>query len=265
MEIAIDTSTEMASIALSHRGEVEAEMTWPSGQNQTVELLPNLLHLLQQAKRSLDESGAIIVAKGPGSFNGLRVGVGTAKGLAFALGIPLVGIGTLEAEAFPHAATGLPICPVQDAAKGEIATALYQLQEGQWHHLCEEHITTVDGLCSEVATGTIICGRLPPHLAPLLETWEGKPVELGIRPEDLAHEPDAKEDSYIPGEVEITEALGNEMLVYVKSGDHTLISRRDAHVQASPGDEQRLVGNPRRIHIFDVESGRNIAPSQGAA
>lgn len=174
MEIAIDTSTEIASIALSHRGEVEAEMTWPSGQNQTVELLPNLLHLLQQAKRSLDESGAIIVAKGPGSFNGLRVGVGTAKGLAFALGVPLVGVGTLEVEAFPHARTGLPICPVQDAARSEIATALYQLQKGQWRQLIEEHITTVDGLCSEIAPGTLLCGRLPPHIAQEIEERLGQ-------------------------------------------------------------------------------------------
>ena len=174
MEIAIDTSTGIASIALSHCGQVEAEMTWPSGQNHTVELLPNLLHLLKQVKKSLQEIDAVIVAKGPGSFNGLRVGVGTAKGLAFALGIPLVGIGTLEAEAFPHAATGLPICPVQDAAKGEIATALYQLQEGQWRQLCEEHITTVEGLCSEVATGTIICGKLPPHLAREIEERLGQ-------------------------------------------------------------------------------------------
>ena len=174
MEIAIDTSTHIASTALSHCGEVEAEMTWPSGQNHTVELLPNLLHLLQQAKRSLDESDAIIVAKGPGSFNGLRVGVGTAKGLAFALGIPLVAIGTLEVEAFPHALTGLPICSVQDAARGEIATALYQLQKGQWRQLCEEHITTADRLCSEVAAGTLICGRLPPHLAQEIEERLGQ-------------------------------------------------------------------------------------------
>jgi len=174
MEIAIDTSTDMASIALSHCGEVEAEMTWPSGQNHTVELLPNLLHLLQQAKKSLKEIDAIIVAKGPGSFNGLRVGVGTAKGLAFALGIPLVGIGTLEVEAFPYAPTGLPICPVQDAARGEIATALFQLQEGRWRKLSEEHITTVDGLCSEIATGTLLCGRLPPHIAQEIEERLGQ-------------------------------------------------------------------------------------------
>jgi len=169
MEIAIDTSTEMASIALSRRGEVEAEMTWPSGQNHTVELLPNLLHLLKQAKRDLEEIDAVIVAKGPGSFNGIRVGVSTAKGLAFSRGIPLLGIGTLEVEAFPYAPTGRLICPVLDAARGEIATALYQLKQGEWRQLVEEHITTVDRLCRDLAPGAIICGRLPPHLAQEME------------------------------------------------------------------------------------------------
>ncbi len=174
MELAIDTATEIASIALSSAGKVEAEMSWPAGQNHTVELIPNLLHLLRQAKIELHggvgsvgraKIEAIIVAKGPGSFNGLRVGVGTAKGLAFALDIPLVGIGTLEAEAFPYAETGLPICPVQDAGRGEIATALFQVQNGEWQRLVAEHITTVEQLCPKIVSRTLFCGRFSPHIA----------------------------------------------------------------------------------------------------
>lgn len=174
MELTIDTSTDIASIALSRAGEVEAELTWPSGQSHTVELVPNLLHLLHQAKVKLREIDAIIVAKGPGSFNGLRVGVGTAKGLAFALDIPLVGIGTLEAEAFQHAKTGLPICPVQDAGRDEIATALYQLQKGEWRKLTEEHITTVEELCLKVANRTLFCGHFSTDIAHQIERRMGK-------------------------------------------------------------------------------------------
>jgi tRNA threonylcarbamoyl adenosine modification protein YeaZ len=167
MELAIDTATEIASIALSSGGKVEAEMSWPSGQNHTVELIPNLLHLLRQAKIEPDgqwraKIQAIIVSKGPGSFNGLRVGVSTAKGLAFAMDIPLVGIGTLEVEAFPYAKTGLPICPLQEAGRGEIATALYQMQNGEWQKTIEEHITTVERLCPDIASRTLFCGRFSP-------------------------------------------------------------------------------------------------------
>jgi len=180
MEVAIDTSTEFASIALSHRGEVEAEITWPSEQNHTVELLPNLLHLLRQAKRGLEEVSAVVVAKGPGSFNGLRVGMSTAKGLAFSRGIPLVGVGTLEVEAFPYALTGRPIHPVLDAARGEIATALYQYQQGEWRQLAAEHIAAVEELCHEVTPGAIICGWLPPRLAQEVEKrLEGQTIIIG--------------------------------------------------------------------------------------
>lgn len=174
MELAIDTSTEFASIALSCGGEVRVEMSWSPGQNHTVELIPNLLHLLHQAKIALGEIDAIIVAKGPGSFNGLRVGVGTAKGLAFALGIPLVGIGTLEVESFPYAKTGLPICPVQDVRRGEIATALYQLREGEWQRLIVEHITTVEELCPKIAQSTLFCGRFSPDIAQQIEQKLGE-------------------------------------------------------------------------------------------
>lgn len=170
MELAIDTATEIASIALSSEGKVEAEMSWSSGQNHTVELVPNLLHLLRQAEIETGDQWrakiyAIIVSRGPGSFNGLRVGVSTAKGLAFALDIPLVGIGTLEVEAFPYAETGLPICPLQEAGRGEIATALYQTQNGRWQKIVAEHITTVDELCPGIVSKTLFCGRFSPDTA----------------------------------------------------------------------------------------------------
>lgn len=173
MELALDTSTDIASIALSCCSELQAEMTWTSEQNHTVELMPNVLHLLQQAKIEVKDIDSIIVAKGPGSFNGLRVGVAAAKGLAFALDVPLVGIITLEVEAFPYVETGLPVCPVQNAGRGEIAAAQYQLQNGNWQRLIVEHITTVEELCAKIATKTIFCGRFSPDIARHIEKCLG--------------------------------------------------------------------------------------------
>jgi tRNA threonylcarbamoyladenosine biosynthesis protein TsaB len=165
MELAIDTSTDTASIALSSHGEIIAELTWHAGQNHTTELIPNLTCILEQAKLNLKDINGVIVAKGPGSFNGLRVGMSTAKGLALALNIPLVGISTLEVEAFPYAATTLPICPIQNAGRSEIATALFQTKRGKWCRLVEEHITTVEALLPELKHRTIFCGRIPPEIA----------------------------------------------------------------------------------------------------
>jgi tRNA threonylcarbamoyl adenosine modification protein YeaZ len=164
MELAIDTSSNTASIALSHKGEILTELTWQSAQNHTVELMPNLVHLLKQAKAKPNSIAAIIVAKGPGSFNGLRVGISTAKGLAFSLNIPLLGISTLEAEAYPFAYTGLPLCPIYKAGREEIAAALYQQKNNEWRCLEEEHLTTLDALCQRICQKTLFCGEIPPDM-----------------------------------------------------------------------------------------------------
>jgi len=165
MQVAIDTSTDNASLALVQDGEVLAELTWRCKENHTVELLPNLTYLLNKANLDLQSTSGIIVARGPGSFNGLRVGVSTAKGLAFSLGIPIVGIGTMEVEAYQHAETGLPVCPIFNAGRGEIATATYQKKHNKWRQLVSEHITTVDALCSQITTKTVFCGEFVTSIA----------------------------------------------------------------------------------------------------
>ncbi len=165
MQLAIDTSTDTASLALVQDSEVLAELTWRCGQNHTIELLPHLAYLLNQTKLNLQSTSCIIVARGPGSFNGLRVGISTAKGLAFSLGIPIVGISTLEVEAYQHAETGLPICPIFNAGREEIATAIYQKKYNEWRQLATEHITTVEALCSQITQKTIFCGEFIPSIA----------------------------------------------------------------------------------------------------
>ena len=174
MELAIDTSSNAASIALSHKGEVLVELAWRSAQNHTVELLPSLVHLMHQAKVSQDSLEAIIVAKGPGSFNGLRVGISMAKGLAFSLGIPLLGISTLEAEAYPFAYAELPLCPIHKAGLEQIATALYQQKNDEWLKLEEEHLDTVDALCQRITGETLFCGEIPLEIATEIRQRLGK-------------------------------------------------------------------------------------------
>jgi tRNA threonylcarbamoyl adenosine modification protein YeaZ len=161
MELSIDTSSNIVSIALSHKGEILASLTWQTTQNHTIELLPNLVCLLQQAKVELVSIQAIIVAKGPGSFNGLRVGISTAKGLAFTLNIPLLGVNTLEAEAYPFAFTGLPLRPIHKAGREEIATALYWQKDNEWQCLEAENLTTVKTLCRRIKQKTLFCGEIP--------------------------------------------------------------------------------------------------------
>jgi len=165
MQLAIDTSTDTASLALVHDDEILAELSWRSGQNHTTQLLPSLSYLLEQTELSLQQADCVIVAKGPGSYNGLRIGISTAKGLAFGLSIPIIGISTLEVEAYQHAGTGLPVCPIFNAGREEIATATYQKKGNKWRQLTAEHLTTVEILCSRITTKTIFCGEFVPSIA----------------------------------------------------------------------------------------------------
>ena len=159
MQIAIDTSTDTAGLALVNDRRVTAEFTWNCGHNHTTQLLPNLRYLLEQNSRTLESADCIIVATGPGSYNGLRVGLSTARGLAFSLGIPVIGISTLEAEAWQHAETGLPVCPVLNAGREEVACALYQMKDGQWGQLMNTQLSTIASLCSKIQTTTFFCGE----------------------------------------------------------------------------------------------------------
>lgn len=168
MLLCIDTSTESAGLALVKDGQVLAEATWRCGQNHSVELLPRLAEMLETAGVEIKSINCILVARGPGSFNGLRVGLSTAKGLAFSLEVPVIGIGSLELEARQHAAAGLPICPVFNAGREEIATALYRNKDG-WRQLAPEHLTTVEALDSEITEKTLFCGEYVPVIAARLK------------------------------------------------------------------------------------------------
>lgn len=160
MELAIDTSTNLAGIALSDEGTIIAELTWYIERGHTVELVPSIARLLEQTQIERNALTALFVANGPGSFNGLRVGISTAKGLAFALDIPVVAVGTLEIEAYPFSFTGLPVCAIHNAGRGEIAMAIYR-QDDVWKCVEDAHISNVGVLCSTIKEKTLFCGEIP--------------------------------------------------------------------------------------------------------
>lgn len=177
MQVAIDTSTNTASLALVQDGDIMAELTWHCEQSHSTQLLPSLSYLLKQNNLNLQSATCISVARGPGSYNGLRVGLSTAKALAFSLNVPIISIGTLEAEAYQQANTGLPICAVLNAGRGEIAIAKYQKKRGSWLELAPAQLTTLDVLCSEVTTKTVFCGEYIPAIAHVLtERLDSKAV-----------------------------------------------------------------------------------------
>jgi tRNA threonylcarbamoyladenosine biosynthesis protein TsaB len=168
MYIAIDTSNETASLALLEDGHIFAEMTWRCGQNHSVQLLPGLTSLLERQGIDIASARGLIVARGPGSYNGLRVGLSAVKGLAFGLQVPVVGISTLEVEAYQQAGRGLPVCALINAGRGEVATAIFRNVGGEWVRSVAEHLTTIDELCNGIVTPTIFCGDYARTVGPAI-------------------------------------------------------------------------------------------------
>ncbi|VBB46166.1 Universal bacterial protein YeaZ [uncultured Desulfatiglans sp.] len=127
MLLAVDTSTTRFSMAIMDLdGSIVAEYSAAGDKNRFVHLMPALNFLLESAQIGLREVRCLGVALGPGSFTGLRVGLALTKGLAHALGIPLVGVPSLMAVAAQAPPTGLPVMPLLDSRRGEFFTALFK-------------------------------------------------------------------------------------------------------------------------------------------
>ena len=159
MLLAIDTSTRYAGVGLWRGDRLISSLSWYSQRNHTEELMPAIGHVLGQAGAGPDSLGGIAVALGPGGFSALRVGISVAQGLALPLSLPVVGVGTLEMEAYTYAGTGLPICPLLEAGRGEVAAALFQRSRGHWRKLEEERICTPEELPRYVSRRTLFCGE----------------------------------------------------------------------------------------------------------
>jgi tRNA threonylcarbamoyladenosine biosynthesis protein TsaB len=163
--LAIDTSADVASLALAPIGEEYglegAELRWNAGRNQTVTLLAEIDHLCRLCGIAVGALSAIAVATGPGSFNALRVGMSVAKGLAFALTIPVFGIGTLDAAAHGAAHWNLPVRAFVPAGRGRVVAADFVWNGGRLMQRGEMEHRTPERLAEGLIQPTMLMGELP--------------------------------------------------------------------------------------------------------
>ncbi len=178
MELSIDTSTRYASVALSRNGEIVAETSWRSEQNHSIEVMPALLALMERQSVEPSEIDAVFVAKGPGGFSALRVGVSIVKTFAEARRIPLVAIGTLEVEARPYVGLGLPVFAAIEAGKDKLYVARYG-PDGTPAEAAVE-VETHDEAIGSISTRTVFCGEAVGSVADLLRERLG---ELAVIPD----------------------------------------------------------------------------------
>ena len=156
MLLAIDTSTRYAGVALSEKGQVFSSCSWRSSVNHTAELMPAVSQLMKAGGLSVNDLDGIVVALGPGGFSALRVGMSVAKGLCLASGKPLVGIGTLDAEAHSYLQSGFPVCALLDAGRNELSSAYFG---PNGRNLREDLICPPSELLQDISQTTIFCGE----------------------------------------------------------------------------------------------------------
>jgi tRNA threonylcarbamoyladenosine biosynthesis protein TsaB len=156
----IETSTSVCSVAVSLDGKVLFSQTDRKGPSHATLIGPYLdkaLTVVEETGRKLD---AVAVSAGPGSYTGLRIGVSAAKGVCYALNVPLIALSTLELMAYASRTSGnwtdfSGFRPVLDARRMEVYTALY---DAEGNCLEEPHAQVVEAHTydDELATGRIV-------------------------------------------------------------------------------------------------------------
>ncbi len=144
--LSLDTTAQIASAAIVKNGKTLCEYTVNSGNTHSVTLLPMIKHMLETVKLTTKDIDMYAVSVGPGSFTGVRIGVSTVKGLAFADNVPCVGVSALEAMAENLRGLGGVICPVINARRSQVYTALFKSEEGRIERLCEDTMLVISEL-----------------------------------------------------------------------------------------------------------------------
>lgn len=176
--LALDTATEKGSLALAAGDGLLVESFLRSPGTYLQNLLPAVEELLRTAGHSLQEIEAIAVSQGPGNFTGLRIGLATAKGLAWALNRPLAAVSTLEALAAQCPCQPHPTAVIMDAKREEVYLGLFHCPEAIPQALSEPQRLPVAALPALLSPPLLITGPglnaygnfLGKHLSPTI-TW----------------------------------------------------------------------------------------------
>ena len=158
--LAIDSATKLMGIALADSSRVLFESVWQSENYHSVELAPAIERALLQSQTKLSKISAIAIAIGPGSYTGLRIGLALAKGMASALGIPLIPIKTLDILAAGVPIEEKPLVVLIQAGRSRFNAASYSLKQGIWLADQEAYITSIEDLYDLINTPTLVSGEL---------------------------------------------------------------------------------------------------------
>jgi tRNA threonylcarbamoyladenosine biosynthesis protein TsaB len=218
--LAIDTSNYALGVALLDDDQVLGEYMTNLKKNHSVRIMPAIQTLMKDCEKLPADLTKIVVAKGPGSYTGVRIGVTIAKTLAWSLNIPLVGISSLEilAAGLGRYFDGY-VSPLFDARRGQVYTALYQGENGKLTEVVEDQLVMIDDWAmrlTEMSKPILFVGNdLPIHQAHLekalgtqarfasMTEHNPRPAELALLGKDKAGE---DLHSFVPNYIRLAEA-----------------------------------------------------------
>jgi len=160
--LGIDTATSRGSVALARQGEVLASGDLRERGAHARDLVQRIDRLLAGTGFGPGDLQGVVVTLGPGSFTGVRVGLSTAKGLAYALDIGLGGMSTLEALAravlVQGAGAAVAVCAAIEAGRGEVYAALFRVDDGEPVRATEDRSYRPADLARILRPGTLVVG-----------------------------------------------------------------------------------------------------------
>lgn len=160
MLLAVDSATRQLSLALHDGSRIRAEVSWQTHNNHTVELAPAIQHLLISVGATTADLTALAAAQGPGSFNGLRIGLSLAKGMAMALRLPLFTAPTLDIVAAAQGHFDGILLAVAEAGRGRVVAGTYHWSEDRWQGNDDLRIAGWPALVEQVTGPALVAGEV---------------------------------------------------------------------------------------------------------
>lgn len=153
--VAFDTATEAVALGIARVDESGATVLAGgyelAPRQANARVLPLLRERLESCGLRPEDIGVVVVGLGPGSFTGVRIGVAAAKGVAHGLGVPLAGVGTLDAIAWRHTGRDGLVGVVGDAMRSEVYPALFRVRDGRAERLEADRVSTPEAAAAQWA------------------------------------------------------------------------------------------------------------------
>lgn len=186
LTLCLESSAKTASAALFEGEKCLGQYFQAEGLTHSRTLLPMAEALIQNTDHTMKDLGCIAVAHGPGSFTGLRIGMAAAKGLAWALEIPAIGVSTLEAMAFGGPSMeGAMLCCTMDARRQQVYNALFTVENGKPRRLCPDRAISITELQEELISSGKAWILLGDGAQLCYNSMDKESVSLSLAPEPL--------------------------------------------------------------------------------